>query len=366
MRFPPARLICSRLICALLMLIAGCANPSPETLKSLTVTATPANIDVGGAAVLKAVAQLSDGTTQDVTSGTQWTLSNGSLAKIGSGILTGNSPGTVTVQASYSVSPEGQSSSAWSSSPQTLNSSAQVTIGAAPTVAGTIAPSIITWNPPGAIQYGTALSGVQLDATANVPGAFSYTAAAGTILKAGEQTLSAVFTPADTKSYATATASVNLTVTKASPIIAWPPLAPVTQGAALSSAQLNAVANVPGTLVYTPAAGTVLPLGIRPLTATFSPADPSDYTSATANNSLTVQAAPTPTAAIAPVITWKTLVAIQYGTTLSGVQLNATADAPGSFAYTPIAGTMLKAGTQTLTVLFTPSDTKTYSAATCS
>jgi Bacterial Ig-like domain (group 2) len=205
-----------------------------------------------------------------------------------------------------------------------------------------------------------------LDATANVPGTFSYTTAAGTILKAGEQTLSAVFTPADTKTYATATASVNLTVTKAAPIIAWPPLPPIKQGAALSSAQLNAVANVPGTLVYTPAAGTVLPPGIRPLTATFSPADASDYTSATANNSLTVQAAPTSTAAIAPVITWKTPVAIRYGTTLSGVQLNATAVVPGSFAYTPIAGTILKAGTQTLTVLFTPSDTKTYSAATLS
>jgi hypothetical protein len=124
MRFPPARLICSRLICGLLMLIAGCANPSPETLKSLTVTAAPTHIDAGGAAVLKAAAHLTDGTTQDVTSGTQWTLSDGSLAKIGSGILTGKSPGTVTVQASYSVSPEaGQSSSAWSSSPQTLNPS---------------------------------------------------------------------------------------------------------------------------------------------------------------------------------------------------------------------------------------------------
>ena len=90
MRFPPARLICSMLICALLMLIAGCANPSPQTLQSLTVTATPSNIDVGGAAVLKAAAHLSDGTTQDVTSGTQWTLSNGSLANRDSGILTAN------------------------------------------------------------------------------------------------------------------------------------------------------------------------------------------------------------------------------------------------------------------------------------
>ena len=88
-----------------------------------------------------------------------------------------------------------------------------------------------------------------------MPGTFAYATAAGTILKAGEQTISAVFTPVDTKTYATATASVNMTVTKAAPIIAGPPLAPVAQGAVLGSAQLNAVANVPGTLVYTPAAG---------------------------------------------------------------------------------------------------------------
>ena len=68
----------------------------------------------------------------------------------------------------------------------------------------------ITWTAPAAIAYGAALSATQLNATANVPGTFAYTPAAGTVLKAGTQTLSAVFTPADTSAYSSATATVQL------------------------------------------------------------------------------------------------------------------------------------------------------------
>ena len=55
---------------------------------------------------------------------------------------------------------------------------------------GTSNVPTITWNTPAAITYGTALSSTQLSATANVPGTFVYTPAAGTVLKAGKQTLS--------------------------------------------------------------------------------------------------------------------------------------------------------------------------------
>jgi hypothetical protein len=55
-------------------------------------------------------------------------------------------------------------------------------------------------------------------------------------------------------------------------------------------------------------------------------------------------------------ITWSNPAAINYGTALSGTQLNATVagvtggSAPGALTYTPPAGTVLLAGTQTLTV----------------
>src|SRR5580698_11301248 len=101
MRISPKLPQSSGLLCGLLVLLAGCGSPSSQTLDSLTVTATPTALSVGGAAVLKATAHLSDGTTQDVTAGTQWTLSNPALATISSSTLTAKAAGTLTVQAGY-------------------------------------------------------------------------------------------------------------------------------------------------------------------------------------------------------------------------------------------------------------------------
>jgi len=47
---------------------------------------------------------------------------------------------------------------------------------------------------------------------------------------------------------------------------------------------------------------------------------------------------------LTPQITWATLSQIPYGTPLSHLQLNATANVPGTFVYTPAAGTILAAG----------------------
>src|ERR1035441_2082940 len=52
--------------------------------------------------------------------------------------------------------------------------------------------------------------------------------------------------------------------------------------------QLDATASVPGSFVYTPAAGTVLSVGAHTLSVTFTPTDTTDYTPATAAVSLTV------------------------------------------------------------------------------
>ena len=80
---------------------------------------------------------------------------------------------------------------------------------------------IITWPTPEAITYGTALSTVQLNATANISGspiagAFVYTPASGTVLQVGEnQQLSVEFTPADTIRYNSETAIVEIDVARA-------------------------------------------------------------------------------------------------------------------------------------------------------
>ena len=74
--------------------------------------------------------------------------------------------------------------------------------------------------------------------------------------------------------------------------------------------------------------------------------------------------------AVPPTLTWATPTGIGYGTPLSGVQLNAAAiDAtgaaiPGVLVYTPALGTILDAGTQTLSVTFTPTDLLSFTVAT--
>ncbi len=78
----------------------------------------------------------------------------------------------------------------------------------------------VTWRSPTPIVYGTLLGTAQLDASANVPGTFTYTPAAGNLLDAGSgQTLSVTFTPQDATDYTTAAATTTITVTKATPIL---------------------------------------------------------------------------------------------------------------------------------------------------
>jgi len=73
-----------------------------------------------------------------------------------------------------------------------------------------------------------------------------------------------------------------------------------------------------------------------------------------------------------PTITWAAPGSITYGTPLSlGTQLDATATVDGNpldgtYVYSPPAGTVLTAGTQTLSVTFTPTDTADYGPATAS
>jgi len=211
------------------------------------------------------------------------------------------------------------------------------------------AAPVITWPDPASIPYGVALDTAQLNATASVPGAFVYSPAAGELLQAGMHTLSATFTPMDVADYALAEAAVSLSVAEAKPTtIAWPEPAPLAHGTALSAEQLNATAPIPGTFLYTPAAGEVLATGTHTLSVTFTPVD-TNLPAAQASVQLAVTKAE-------PIITLPAPTSIAYGTALSAAQLNATASVPGTFVYDPAAGAVLRAGTHTLSVTFTPAD----------
>src|SRR2546421_5695067 len=177
------------------------------------------------------------------------------------------------------------------------------------------------------------------------------------MLDAGTHALSVTFTPTNAANYSAATATVTLAVLKATSTITWPAPADITYGTALSATQLNGTASAAGTLAYTPAAGTMLDAGTHALSVTFTPTDSANYSGATATSTITVLKA-------ASTITWPAPADITYGTPLSATQLNATASAAGTLAYTPALGTVLDAGSHALSVTFTPTNAANYSPAT--
>jgi hypothetical protein len=229
------------------------------------------------------------------------------------------------------------------------------------TLTVTKATPTITWTAPASITYGTALSGLQLNATSSVAGTFSYTPVAGTVLTAGTNTLTAIFTPTDTTDYSGATNTVTLVVNRAALIVTANSTNRV-YGAAnpTFTGTITGIQNSDNiTAAYTTTATTASPVGTYAITPILS--DPSNrlanYTVTTNNATLTISKA-------GQTITWATPAAISYGTALSAAQLNATSSVAATVVYSPAAGTVLTAGTNMLTAVFTPTDSTDYTGAT--
>jgi len=142
----------------------------------------------------------------------------------------------------------------------------------------TQATPVLTWGTPADITYGTTLSATQLNASANIVGAVSYTPAIGTKLNAGSnQVLTVIFAPTDAINYAPVYKSVFINVKKATPTLTWYNPADIVYGTTLSSTQLNATTSVSGTFTYTP--GYSIPnVGTgQILSVVFSPTDAINY-----------------------------------------------------------------------------------------
>jgi hypothetical protein len=224
----------------------------------------------------------------------------------------------------------------------------------------------ITWPTPAAITYSTALSATQLDATANVPGTFVYSPPAGTVLGAGTQTLKVQFTPNDTTHYTVANSSVSLVVNQA-PLTVTANNATMIYGGTLPAFTAgysgfvngDTAAVLSGSPSLTTTATSTSPVGMYTITATQGTLTAANYSFIFFNGTLTISKA-------SPTITWNKPAAITYGTALSTTQLDATTNVPGTFAYSPAAGTVLGAGTSTLSVTFTPTDSTDYNTASAS
>jgi hypothetical protein len=188
------------------------ASTSPEIsviaavlAPTLTLTAVPSTSSFGQQIVLSAT--LAPFTNQGLsTDGQSITFfSNGSALGTGllkSGVATFNltslSAGPSTLTASYA----GDTSLTSASS----NVVSYVVSKANP---------VITWPAPSSITYGSALTASILNVTASVPGTFTYTPSAGTVLSAGSHVLSVSFSPTDSTDYATLTSTSSINVAQA-------------------------------------------------------------------------------------------------------------------------------------------------------
>jgi hypothetical protein len=148
--------------------------------------------------------------------------------------------------------------------------------------------------------------------------------------------------------------------TIATPNLTWPAPAGIVYGTALGAAQLNATADAPGTIVYSPPAGTLLAAGVQTLSATFVPDDPGAYESVSATVTIAVARA-------TPVLQWLPPPPVDYPAALGPAQLNATASVAGTFTYSPSGGTVLPIGDDhVLNAVFVPADAHNYEGATIS
>jgi uncharacterized repeat protein (TIGR02543 family) len=145
----------------------------------------------------------------------------------------------------------------------------------------------------------------------------------------------------------------NLVITKAVATVTLGSLSQVYDGTAKSATAATLPAGKTVAFSYTPA--NPINVGSYTVVGTISDANyigtASDYLTVTQKT---------------PTIIWNTPAAIVSGTALGATQLNATGSVPGNFAYMPATGAVLPAGTQTLSVIFTPTDTINYASASTS
>ena len=126
--------------------------------------------------------------------------------------------------------------------------------------------------------------------------------------------------------------------------------ATATSGLPVAFSMVSGPASVSGSTLTINGAGTVVVAANQAGNSTYSAAPQVTQT-------LTVNQA-------TPAITWATPAPVAYGTALDGTELNASASVPGTFVYDPAAGTTPAAGSDTLSVTFTPTNTTDYTTAT--
>ena len=176
----------------------------------------------------------------------------------------------------------------------------------------------------------------------------------------GNHTITAAYS-GDSAFSSSTSSGITETIDQATPVITWNTPAAITYPTPLSSTQLNATSSVPGTFVYSPAAGAVLSAGAHSLGVTFTPTDTVDYTSATGSVTQQVSSA-------SQTITFPNPGTQTYG--VAPITLTATASSGLTVSYSVTSGpatvsgsTLTITGQGTVTVQATQEGNGNYTAA---
>jgi len=223
---------------------------------------------------------------------------------------------------------------------------------------------VLEWDKPAFIRTGTALTAEgQLNCrTADCPGEFIYTPAAGTKLEVGHYVLHARFCPDDASVHDEAEALAPLTVLrKLVPKLFWR-ATDLTYGEPVGEGVLCCQADVPGSFRYSLGRGQVLDAGSHSVIATFMPHDPVTYAGASTVEQLQVRP-------LQVCVEWDQtcfaagLMSIAYGTPVTDNQLCALVTFPppeaipsffGEMRYSVADGALLPAGLHEVTATFIP------------
>ena len=168
------------------------------------------------------------------------------------------------------------------------------------------------------------------------PLTFTYNGSSEAPVNAGTYDVVASF--AGDANHAAASATATVTIGKAATVLQWAAPAAITYGTALGASQLNATASTAGTFAYSPAAGTVPGAGSHTLSATFTPADPANYTGASISTTIAVAPAPLTVRAVDAVK--------RFGAPLPAFTATATGFVNGD-SFASLAGTLVLATTAT-------------------
>lgn len=205
-------------------------------------------------------------------------------------------------------------------------------------------------TPSGTIGY--AISGTSISGTAAISSGAATIPVANT-LAAGSYTVSITYA-GDTNYKPATNISIPLTVSKATATVTLGGLSQTYTGSPLSATATTTPSGLGVSMTYNGSPTAPTAVGSYAVVATVKN---SNYKGSATGTLVIGQAT--------PAITWPAPAAITYGTALSATQMDATATYNGSpiagtYVYLPAAGTILTAGAHTLSVQFTPFDSKDY------